>query len=461
MAIERQLGAEARASLAGANRIVIKIGTSTIMRRDEGPRSEGGIDVEYLHLIAAQIAELSRAGKQPIVVTSGAIGMGARELGIEKRVTELRMRQACAAIGQIALMDEYRRAFGVFGLRPAQLLVTRDAWDNRSAYLNLRASVETLLEQRAVPVFNENDVVSTAEIGNAFGDNDQLSAYIASKIDAEVLLILSDIDALYDADPRDNSEASPIPYVRELSREILAAAGGAGSEFSTGGMATKLKAVAIARDAGCRVVIAEGRVERVISRILAGEAIGTLFDAAHGLKNRQRWIKNSRPQGTVAVDSGAFDAMRAKKSLLPRGVTAVDGRFDRGDVVLVAAPPRRRGLERGDGEGRHEPLLRRARAHARSQVRRDRGDPRRGRRQGRREARRDGVSRRVKKPTYGPADNGQESVEDEKDDGQVVAQRGITKVRPQGRRPRSERAVTLLLHCEPTLEATPGKGSSR
>lgn len=333
MAIERQLGAEARASLAGANRIVIKIGTSTIMRRDDT-----GIDVEYLHLIAAQIAELSRAGKQPIVVTSGAIGMGARELGIEKRVTELRMRQACAAIGQIALMDEYRRAFGVFGLRPAQLLVTRDAWDNRSAYLNLRASVETLLEQRAVPVFNENDVVSTAEIGNAFGDNDQLSAYIASKVDAEVLLILSDIDALYDADPRGNSEASPIAYVRELSREILAAAGGAGSEFSTGGMATKLKAVAIARDAGCRVVIAEGRVERVISRILAGEAIGTLFDAAHGLKNRQRWIKNSRPQGTVAVDSGAFDAMRAKKSLLPRGVTAVDGRFDRGDVVLVAAP---------------------------------------------------------------------------------------------------------------------------
>lgn len=333
MESEGQLGAEARASLAGANRVVIKIGTSTIMRRDDA-----GIDVEYLHRIAAQIAELSRAGKQPIVVTSGAIGMGARELGIERRVTELRMRQACAAIGQIALMDEYRRAFGVFGLTPAQLLVTRDAWDNRSAYLNLRASVETLLEQRAVPVFNENDVVSTAEIGNAFGDNDQLSAYIASKVDAEVLLILSDIDALYDADPRGNAEAVPIPYVRELSREILAAAGGAGSEFSTGGMATKLKAVAIARDAGCRVVIAEGRIERVITRILAGEAIGTLFDAAHGLKNRQRWIKNSRPQGTVAVDEGAFDAMRAKKSLLPRGVIAVDGRFDRGDVVLVAAP---------------------------------------------------------------------------------------------------------------------------
>ena len=328
-----EAAAEARASLARANRIVIKIGTSTIMRRDDA-----GIDAEYLYRAADQIAGLSRAGKQPIVVTSGAIGMGARALGLAKRVTELRMRQACAAIGQIALMDEYRRAFGIFGLTPAQLLVTRDSWDNRSAYLNLRASVETLLEEGAVPVFNENDVVSTAEIGNAFGDNDQLSAFIASKVDAEVLLILSDIDALYDGDPRVLPAARPIPYVRELSREIIASAGGAGSEFSTGGMATKLKAVAVARDAGCRVVIADGREERVISRVLSGEIIGTLFDAAHGLKNRQRWIKNSRPQGSIVVDEGALVAIRGKKSLLPRGVASVGGRFDRGDVVLVEGP---------------------------------------------------------------------------------------------------------------------------
>jgi glutamate 5-kinase len=336
---------EARAALALANRIVVKIGTNTIMRRKDSPgrlcgpasprSAEGGIDVEYLHRTAAQIAELARAGKQVIVVTSGAIGMGARELGIARRVTELRMRQACAAIGQIALMDEYRRAFGVFGLTPAQILVTRDAWDNRSAYLNLRASVEALLEARAVPVFNENDVVSTAEIGNAFGDNDQLSAYIASKVDAELLVILSDVDALYDSDPRSNPEAKAIPYVRGLTPEILAAAGGKGSEFSTGGMATKLKAVEIARDAGCRVVIADGRANRAITRILAGEAIGTLFDASHGLKNRQRWIKNSRPQGTIVIDAGALAAIREKNSLLPRGVVSVEGRFGRGDVVLV------------------------------------------------------------------------------------------------------------------------------
>jgi glutamate 5-kinase len=335
---------EARASLAGVNRIVVKIGTNTIMRRKDAPgrlcgaragRDEGGVDVEYLHRVAAQISDLARAGKQLIVVTSGAIGMGARELGLARRVTELRMRQACAAIGQIALMDEYRRAFGVFGLTPAQILVTRDEWDNRSAYLNLRATVEALLESGAVPVFNENDVVSTAEIGNAFGDNDQLSAYIASKVDAELLLILSDVDALYDADPRENPEARPIPYVRDLTQEIVAAAGGKGSEFSTGGMAAKLKAVAIARDAGCKVVIAEGRERRVISRILSGEVVGTLFDASHGLKNRERWIKNSRAQGAVVVDEGALAAIRDRRSLLPRGVTAVEGRFERGAVVAV------------------------------------------------------------------------------------------------------------------------------
>jgi glutamate 5-kinase len=347
------LAASSRASLKDANRIVIKIGTNTIMRRKDEQTPEagtarnrsrdGGIDVEYLHRIAAQIADLARAGKQVIVVTSGAIGMGARELGIEKRVTELTMRQACAAIGQIALMDEYRRAFGVFGLVPAQLLVTRDAWDNRSAYLNLRASVETLLEAGAIPVFNENDVVSTAEIGNAFGDNDRLSAYVASKADAELLIILSDVSALFDADPRANPDARPIPYVRELSPEVIAAAGGAGSEFSTGGMATKLKAVAIAGDAGCRVVIADGRKSRVIERIVAGESIGTLFDAGHGLKNRQRWIKNSKAQGMLTIDEGALAAIRARNSLMPRGVLSVEGRFERGDIVLLRLPSSKQG----------------------------------------------------------------------------------------------------------------------
>jgi glutamate 5-kinase len=345
---------EARIALAKATRIVVKIGTATIARPKGVPArfarsyaeveiaapgapspSSGGVDSAYIHHVAAQFAELLKAGKQIILVTSGAIGMGARELGHAKRVTEVRMRQACAAIGQPILMEEYRRAFGVYGLTAAQLLVTRDAWDDRASYLNLRATVETLLADRVIPVFNENDTLSTAEIGNAFGDNDRLSAYVASKIDAELLLILSDVDSLYDADPRENPEAKPIPYVKELSSEHLAAAGGRGSEFSTGGMKTKLAAVAIARDAGCRVVIAHGREPRIISRVASGEALGTLFDAAGALKNRIRWLKNSQPHGEVQIDEGALAAIRNHNSLLPRGVVSVSGDFARDSVVLV------------------------------------------------------------------------------------------------------------------------------
>ncbi|MBU1082400.1 MAG: glutamate 5-kinase [Spirochaetes bacterium] len=327
--------------MPAVKRVVVKIGTNTITRQkgapsrvSDGPEADAsGIDAEYLHRIAVEIADLVRAGRQVILVTSGAVGMGARELGLPRKPKDTRSKQACAAIGQPLLMDEYRKAFGAFGLTAAQLLVTRDAWDKRSAYLNLRSTVEALLERRVVPVFNENDSVSTAEI--AFGDNDQLSAYVASKIDAELLVILSDVDALYDADPRSDPAARPVPYVRELGPAILESAGGAGTEFSTGGMRTKLLAVGIARDAGCRVVIAHGRAPGVITRILSGEAVGTLFDAASGLKNRERWIKNTRAQGAIRVDPGALEAMRAHNSLLPRGVLSVAGPFAKGDVVLV------------------------------------------------------------------------------------------------------------------------------
>jgi len=331
----------ARSALSAARRIVIKIGTNTISRQkgstgrlSEGPDSNSsGIDTEYVHRIAAQIADLVREGKQIILVTSGAVGMGARELGLTRKPKDMKIKQACAAIGQPLLMHEYGAAFNVFGLTAAQLLVTRDTWDRRTAYLNLRSTVEALIERRVVPVFNENDSVSTVEI--AFGDNDQLSAYVASKIDAELLIILSDVDALYDADPRSDPAARPIPYVRELAPEIITSAGGKGTEFSTGGMKTKLMAVAIARDAGCRVVIAHGRLPGAIGRILAGEVVGTLFDATSSLRNRQRWIKNASQQGTIVVDEGALAAIRANASLLPRGVIGVEGHFDRGAIVFV------------------------------------------------------------------------------------------------------------------------------
>lgn len=335
------MSSERFAELKQARRIVIKIGTNTLTRPagDNGisphGRGDSSIDVEYLHRVAEQVAELVSDGKQVLIVTSGAIGMGARELGLHKRPSDIDLRQACASIGQPLLMNEYHRAFQVFGLSVAQILITRDVWDNRTSYLNLRKAVDALLEMKVIPVFNENDTISTAEIGNAFGDNDQLSAYIASKTDAEILMLLSDIDCLYSADPRQDPNAQPIHYVEAVTQSIQDAAGDKGTEFSTGGMKTKIKAVEIARDAGCRVVLAHGRAKNIIRRVAAGETIGTLFEAAQPLKNRTRWIKNARSQGTILIDAGAMEAIRSKHSLLPKGIVKIEGTFDRGAVVLV------------------------------------------------------------------------------------------------------------------------------
>jgi glutamate 5-kinase len=186
-----------------------------------------------------------------------------------------------------------------------------------------------------VPILNENDCVSTEEIGSAFGDNDRLSALVASKIDADLLIILSDIDALYDKDPRQHPDARPIPTVFQITEEILRGAGGKGSTFSTGGMKTKLAAAKIAADAGCRVVLAHGREKDVVRRIIAGEPIGTIFMPKRRLSNRARWILNSHPAGVIRVDDGAMRAIASRKSLLPSGITAVEGVFEAGTVVLI------------------------------------------------------------------------------------------------------------------------------
>jgi glutamate 5-kinase len=313
---------------SGVNRIVIKIGTNLLSKNH-------AVDTDYLRGMTGQIAGLVRAGKQILIVTSGAVGMGAGELGISEKITSVKMRQACASIGQPLLMKEYRELFAEYGIHTAQILLTREVLSNRKSYLNLRGSVETLLSLGVVPVFNENDSISTAEIGNAFGDNDRLSALIASKVDAGLLILLTDIDALYDANPRENPEAQPIRLVSRVTDEILAFAGAAGSAFSTGGMKTKVLAAHIAGRAGCRMVLAHGREENVLERILAGEEIGTLFLAQEKLANRERWILHSTPQGTISVDEGAISAMRQHKSLLPSGIHEVTGVFAAGDVVAV------------------------------------------------------------------------------------------------------------------------------
>lgn len=309
-------------------RIVVKIGTNVLTTGDD-------IDREYIAAIAKQIQSIRRIGREVCLVSSGAIGLGAQELGLAGRIQDVVLRQACAAVGQPKLMELYRDAFRKVGITTGQVLVTREAFNDRNSYVRLRNAVERLLDLGVLPIFNENDSVATAEIGTAFGDNDQLSALVASKVDAGLLILLSDIDAYYDADPRRHPEARRLDAVTEVTDEMLETAGKAGSMKGTGGMRTKLKAVRIAADGGCRVVLAHGREENVLPQILAGESIGTVFTARRTLRNRSRWLLHSEPKGAITIDAGAMRAIRHHKSLLVTGVVGVQGTFDSGDVVLV------------------------------------------------------------------------------------------------------------------------------
>ena len=317
--------------LSGVHRVVVKIGTNVLT-------AAGALDDDYIDTVASQVAELVSGGRQVLLVSSGAIGMGARELGLEHKVSTVTMRQACAAIGQPLLMNSYRRAFASRNMEVAQVLLTREVLDRRKSYVNLRNAVESLLSLGVVPIFNENDSISTEEIGTAFGDNDRLSALVASKVDAELLVMLTDIDALYDSDPRKNPGARPVRTVEKLTEDIEEMAGAAGSAFATGGMRTKLAACAIAEKAGCQVILAHGREDGVLPRVLAGEELGTLFLAGRKLKNRTRWIMNAEPQGVITIDAGALAAIRRHNSLLPTGITEVEGMFEAGEVVKVRCP---------------------------------------------------------------------------------------------------------------------------
>jgi glutamate 5-kinase len=311
-------------------KIVVKIGTNTLTK-------EGTIEIDtaYIRRIAGQIADVRKRGIQVVIVTSGAIGMGAGQLELTKKVNETKMRQACAAIGQPLLMAEYKKSFARYGVTVAQVLLTAEVLNNRKTYLNLRNSIETLLKLGVVPLLNENDSVSTDEIGSAFGDNDRLSALVASKMDADLLIMLSDIDALYDKDPRKFSDARPIHTVFEITDEILRSAGKKGSKYAVGGMKTKLEAAKIASNAGCRIVLANGRERNIIGRIMAGEEIGTVFMPKRKLSNRCRWILNSAAVGTIFIDDGAMRAVKNRKSLLPSGIISVKGSFEAGSVVML------------------------------------------------------------------------------------------------------------------------------
>lgn len=309
-------------------RIVVKIGTNTLTKDER-------IDTDYIADIARQIASLVNDNRQVLIVSSGAIGLGASRLNLQGPVFDMSMRQACAAIGQPLLLQEYRRAFDQHKIEAAQVLLTAEVLNHRKTYLNLRSSIETLLKLGVVPILNENDSVSTDEIGSAFGDNDTLSALIASKIDADLLIMLSDIDALYDKDPKSNADAKPIRAVYEITKEIVINAGKSGSKHATGGMKTKIDAARIASNADCRIVLADGRAQNVVTRIMAGDDIGTVFLPKRKLSNRARWILNSAAAGVITIDDGALEAIRNKKSLLPSGIVSIEGQFTAGDVVML------------------------------------------------------------------------------------------------------------------------------
>ncbi len=311
-----------------AKRVVIKIGTNTLTKNT-------GIDADYVGQVAEQVDALLKMDKQVVIITSGAIGMGAGQLSLGERPKDIRMRQACAAIGQPLLMAEYRKAFKRFGVTVAQVLLTAEVLNNRKTYLNLRNSIETLLKLGVVPVLNENDSISTEEIGTAFGDNDKLSAFVASKIDADLLIMLSDIDALYDKDPRKFKNAKPKPVVYEITGALLKSAGAKGSTYAVGGMKSKIEAAKIASNAGCRIVLANGRLKNVIGRIIRGEEIGTVFMPKRKLSNRTRWILNSDTAGVINIDEGAMKAVRNRKSLLPSGIKSIEGSFEAGEVVWL------------------------------------------------------------------------------------------------------------------------------
>jgi glutamate 5-kinase len=310
-------------------RVVIKIGTSTLSTDD-------GINRNCIQKLAEQVAWLISTGRQVLIVTSGAIGMGAKQLKIDHVVTDMTLRQACAATGQPLLMHAYHEAFSAVGLTVSQVLLTAEVLDKRKTYLNLRNAIEGLLKLGTIPIVNENDCVSTDEIGTAFGDNDKLSALVASKIDADLLIMLTDIDAMYDKHPHQHDDAKPISIVEDITEEIIQAAGDKGSTHSTGGMKTKLKAAKIAATAGCQMVLVSGSEKDVIRRVLMGEEIGTLFLARkQSLNNRARWILHSKAEGTIHIDDGALKAVHKRKSLLPSGITSVKGTFPIGAVVMI------------------------------------------------------------------------------------------------------------------------------
>jgi glutamate 5-kinase len=318
--------------LADFRRIVVKVGSSLLVDAAAGRVKEG-----WLASLAQDVAALHAGKRDVLVVSSGAIALGRSVLRLPPGLLRLEDSQAAAAVGQIALARIWAEILSRHGITAGQVLVTLQDTEERRRYLNARSTIERLLEWRAVPVINENDTVATSEI--RYGDNDRLAARVATMVSADLLVLLSDVDGLYDAPPGENQQAKLIPLVSQITPEIEAMAGAAGSELSRGGMQTKIEAGKIATRAGTHMVIASGRVAHALDAIAQGAPCTWFLTPANPVTARKKWIAGSlEPKGILVIDAGAVAALRRGKSLLPAGVIRIDGQFARGDAVIIRGP---------------------------------------------------------------------------------------------------------------------------
>ena len=315
-----------------AKRVVIKVGSALLVDAEKGR-----LNRTWLEGFAADVARLRKRGQEVILVSSGAIALGRRHLGLSAGKLRLEESQAAAAVGQIRLAHAYKELLEAHEITVAQILLTLGDTEQRRRYLNARGTLNTLLSLGSVPVINENDTVATAEI--RYGDNDRLAARVAQMVGAECLILLSDIDGLYTANPADDPGADFVPRVLEITPAIEAMAGGTGSDMGSGGMQTKIAAAKIALGAGCHLCIAKGAVQHPLQRIEEGARCTWFVPSSTPLATRKQWIAGTlRPAGAIVVDDGAVRALMGGKSLLPAGVTRAMGRFDRGDTVSIIGP---------------------------------------------------------------------------------------------------------------------------
>ena len=323
---------EIKEKLRQAKRIVVKIGTNTLSTKD------GKMALSRIYGFIEDLAELKNQGKEIIIVTSGAVGFGAKKLNIPKPDT-IETKQACAAIGQAKLMHFYEDAFEKFNITVAQVLLTEDDFDYRNRYLSLKSALNELLSFNVIPIINQNDTVSVFKtkqmIKSSFGDNDKLSSLVMSGLNADVLVILTDVNGLYDDDPRENKNAKLIPIVEEITPEIEAL-GFDASNGGRGGMKTKLEAAQVATHSGGYAIIANGSLPNIVKKIFSDEQIGTIFLPSTNLNEKRRWIAYATSlAGAIIINRGALDALKKNASLLPIGIVGVINDFEKDDVVSI------------------------------------------------------------------------------------------------------------------------------